>query len=128
MADMPGRGLQLDLAVAKAIGLRTSIVNHSCCVSGGEKRELEGSDEVTIGELCATPFRPSTSFNDAMWAAGLTDAICAPRFLSLNRGVWSVDSQGPHGQTLFTSDSSGPVAVCKAILKLHEEREQPIDE
>lgn len=65
---------------------------------------------------------PSTNWSDAMLAAerfGLLDGV---RVLTCDRGswqVWKIDQFGQVEGPVLASAATGPLAICRAILKLH---------
>lgn len=112
-------GQELDKAVAHAIELTFSAVT--------TKGEYDQKTTTTIfhsetGQM----FRPSSDWNDAMFAAekaGLFDATSrvTPTLRRFN-GKWQfqhINQNGSTTQCNKTTDHSGPTTICREILKLY---------
>jgi len=108
-------GFALDLKVAKACGVE-------CYLSSpiGRRGEIGPQSVVALDEnKSAKPFRPSSDWNDAMCAAekaglfrGLKYDLCQD-----SEGDWWVHEFDDHGNPLVMMAPTGPLAICRAILK-----------
>lgn len=111
----------IDRKVAEACGIRY------CLEKNGMPRPptslLSSAGEFLALRLGRTPFRPSTDWNDAMFAAekaGLFDGEpdqCGELFrLSRDWDGW--DAERMAGQCINgSSHISGPLAICQCILR-----------
>lgn len=108
--DAMEAGPEMDAAVGEACDFESGIVNGEC---------LRGTDD--FPEMVA--FRPSTDWNDAMFAAerfGLFDCeVGHEGSLYKNSEIWAVDRVVGAIQVLVATAPTGPLAICRAILKLH---------
>lgn len=108
-------GPEMDIAIIEAL-----------VAASGERLELHTP-------RTANEFRPSTDWSDAMFAAekfGLFDNYKFSQCLTCSTPhSWTV-STGPHGDTepagvasgFFANAETGPLAICRAILKLARDR------
>ena len=109
-------GVRLDFKVAKACG-----VEFYSSTSIGRRGEIGPPSVVVLDEnKNAKPFRPSSDWNDAMWAAEKARLFYPDGFLDFDHsGEWRVqelDMCTPEARVI-TSHKCGPVAICRAILK-----------
>lgn len=93
-------GVELDRLVAEAIGMETSTA--------------------ILMPLSTSKFKPSTDWNDAMEAAEKVRLFYPDSFLDFDYAcrwrVQELDTCTPEVQVI-TEHKSGPVAICRAILK-----------
>lgn len=116
--DALEEGFALDIKVAKACGIK-------CLCSTPVDRYYQPTGEPTSlvvddGNGDTRRFRPSSDWNDAMMAAEKARLFYPDGFLDFDyRGEWRVqelDMCTPEAR-IITSHDSGPVAICRAILK-----------
>lgn len=114
--DVLEAGLDMDEAVAEVCGVAGFPHSSGVWLTGG----ADGKGDV--------PFRPSSDWNDAMYAAerfGLWTSIlfgavgpCSSGVPPKEYGCFQFDMT--HGCNVrFSTASTGPLAICRAILKLH---------
>jgi hypothetical protein len=63
-------------------------------------------------------FRPSTDWNEAMRAAEKVGLLKTYQLEQSQNGRYEVRECDMHGHVLISEHQSGPVAICRAILKL----------
>ena len=108
-------GVRLDFKVAKACD-----VEFYSSTSIGRRGEIGPPSVVVLDEnKNAKPFRPSSDWNDAMWVVvkffGSTQVNVA--HVGKNGGDTPWHTWVDEVPSIETQAASGPVAICRAILK-----------
>lgn len=109
--DLIEAGPDMDAAVAVAIGGYTI-----------PYRMPDGRDVRALcydGMMQVAPWNPSRSWTDAMFAAERFGLFNSFRVLRMNRYDWEVMEIGDPLDRIVSNAPSGPLAICRAILKLH---------
>ena len=105
-------GVELDKIVADACGIR---LDHNGLIVP----QLTGCAEINFSQARRS-FGPSFDWNDAMRAAentGLFEWGAVALWKSRNANRWAVADVFESGRVLAADGTSGPVAICRAILK-----------
>ena len=115
---------EIDRQVAEAVGYGIPSKDRPCetTLTG-----LDGNFLLTYPEGDSKTFRPSTDWNDAMWAAEKVGLFSSLRCLWKDQAkgnrwfvVW-INMDGTVGQgleSIWAYGESGPLAICQAILRL----------
>lgn len=128
-------GHKLDSAVTKAIGLKNTCFGKDCVlITSSDWDEMRGIEHLTTeGPIACKRFAPSTDLNAAFAAA---EKVVG------KDGQWSIQRKGVEwladiylldpkslvlGMGIFAVYYTPALAICAAILKLHEEKEASSD-